>query len=155
MQEEFVDAALGCNNPLRELVSEATNEFGEARHVGCIVSIGTGTQKVPKYDRPTLPLQRFIPADLIEVLKQLATDSEGVATDFKEKYRNCPGLFHRLNVGRGLENVSLEEWDKLGEVKTHTMAYLREPDISREVDAVVEALIRKSHATFTLGPLGI
>lgn len=84
----------------------------------------------------------------------MATDSEAEAMELRERYRNCPGLYHRLNVDQGLENVSLEEWEELGEVKTHTMAYLTGDDVSREVDEIVNALVGKPPRTFTLGQLG-
>lgn len=154
LQEEFVDAALGCNNPLKELVSEAEKEFGEDREVGCILSVGTGQPSAIQYDKPSFGFQRILPLELIDALAKLATDCEGVATTFQEKYRNCPGLYHRLNVDRGLEKISLEEWDRLGEVRSHTENYLNNPSVSREVDDVVEALVRRPRNTFKLGQIG-
>jgi hypothetical protein len=85
----------------------------------------------------------------------MATDTEAEALEIKERYRNCPGLYYRLNVDRGLESISLEEWDKLGEVKTHTLAYLNDRDVSREVDEIVKALIGRPSHIYPLGHLGI
>jgi len=129
-------------------------EFGEKRAVGCIISIGTGKPKVTGFKKPGFGFQRVLPLDLIKVLGSMATDSEAEAMELRERYRNCPGLYHRLNVDQGLENVSLEEWEELGEVKTHTMAYLTGDDVSREVDEIVNALVGKPPRTFTLGQLG-
>jgi hypothetical protein len=152
LQEEFIDAGIGCNNPARYLVKEAQREFGPMREVSCIVSIGTGKSKVAGFKSPGL-FQRALPLDLIDVLVSMATDSEAEAKKMKERYQNCPGLYYRLNVERGLEDVSLEEWKKLGDVKTHTMAYLEE--ISNDIDAIVSALAGRSSQTFRLGQLGI
>jgi hypothetical protein len=157
LQEQFIDAALGCNNPVRYLVKEAQREFGArspARQVGCIVSIGTGMPKVAGFDAPGL-FQRALPKDLIKILASMATDAGDEAKMAKERYKNCPGLYHRLNVERGLEDVSLEEWKKLGEVKTHTTAYLRRDEVSNDIDVIVTALAGKSGETFPLGQLGI
>jgi len=85
----------------------------------------------------------------------MATDAGDEAKMAKERYKNCPGLYHRLNVERGLEDVSLEEWKKLGEVKTHTTAYLRRDEVSNDIDVIVTALAGKSGETFPLGQLGI
>jgi hypothetical protein len=154
LQEEFVDAAMGCNNPVRYLIEEAQREFGLAREVGCIVSIGTGKPKVAGFDAPGL-FQRALPLDLIKVLVSMATDSEAEASRMKARYQNCPGLYHRLNVERGLEEISLEEWKMLGDVKTHTMEYLRQNDINTDVDVIVDALMGRSPETFRLGQLGM
>jgi hypothetical protein len=150
-QEEFIDAALGCNNPLRYLVKEAQREFGTTtpmREVSCIVSIGTGFKK------PNL-FQRALQSDLIKVLASMATDTEDEEKLARDRYKSCPGLYHRLNVERGLEEVSLEEWKKLGEIKTHTRAYLRGYDASNDIDAIVKALVGRPLRTFPLGRLGI
>jgi hypothetical protein len=72
----------------------------------------------------------------------------------KARYQNCPNLYHRLNVERGLEEISLEEWEKLGDVKQHTMAYLSDDSISGEIDVIVDALVGKSLQAFPLGQLG-
>ena len=153
LQEEFIDAGIGCNNPVRYLIEEAQREFGLVREVSCIISIGTGKPKVAGFKAPGL-FQRTLPLDLINVLASMATDSEAEASVMKARYRNCPGLYHRLNVERGLEGVALEEWEKLGEVKTHTMAYLRGDDINSDVDVIVDALVGRSSQTFRLGQLG-
>ncbi|OBT69989.1 hypothetical protein VE03_00561 [Pseudogymnoascus sp. 23342-1-I1] len=152
LQEEFIDAAMGCNNPVKSLIKEAQREFGLVRKVSCVLSIGTGMPKVSGFEAPGL-IQRALPLDLINVLARMAADSDAVALEMKARYQNCPGLYHRLNVERGLEGVALEEWKKLGEVKTHTMTYLGQDDISTDVDVIVKALVGKSSKTFSLGRL--
>lgn len=153
LREEFVDAGLGCNNPVRYLIEEAQREFDLTREVSCIVSIGTGKPKVAGFKAPSL-FQRTLPLDLIKVLASIATDSEAEASVMKARYQNCPNLYHRLNVERGLEGIALEEWEKLGDVKTHTMVYLREDDVNNDIDLIVDALIGRSPQTFRLGQLG-
>src|SRR6266536_1348556 len=145
---------MGCNNPVRYLIEEAEREFGPMRNVSCIVSIGTGKPKVAGFEAPGL-FQRALPLDFIKVLASMATDSEAEALAMKARYQNCPGLYHRLNVERGLEEVSLEEWKKLGEVKTHTIMYLKRCDVSDDVDVIVSALLGGSPQTYRLGQLGI
>jgi hypothetical protein len=140
---------------VKQLLQEATREFGEERDVGCIISIGTGKPKVTGFKKSGFGLQRVLPLDLVKALAKMATDTEAEAVEIKERYRNCPGLYYRLNVDRGLESISLEEWEKLGEVKTHTLAYLNDRDVSREVDEIVKVLIGRPSHTYPLGHLGI
>ncbi|KAM3066473.1 hypothetical protein ACMFMG_012057 [Clarireedia jacksonii] len=152
LQEEFIDAGIGCNNPVRYLVEEAGKEFGPERMVSCIVSIGTGKPKVAGFKAPGL-FQRVLPLELIQVLADMVTDTEAEASAMEARFQNCPGLYHRLNVERGLEEVSLEEWEKLGEVKQHTMAYLSDNAVSRRIDVIVDALVGKSQQVYPLGQL--
>lgn len=154
IEEEFIDAGMGCNNPVRYLVEEAINEFGPDRKVDCIISIGTGKSMTAGFKAPGI-FQRAVPLDLIKVMKKMATDSEAEASRMKDRLRNCHGLYHRMNVEQGLELVSLQEWEKLGEVKTHTEAYLQDKTIKQEIGVIVDALVGKSSDAFPLGQLGI
>jgi hypothetical protein len=99
LEEEFVDAGIGCNNPVQYLVQEALREFGPKREVACIVSIGTGKPKVAGFKAPGA-FQRVLPLDLIKVLSAITTNSETVASMMEARYQNCPSLYHRLNVER-------------------------------------------------------
>lgn len=154
LQEDFIDAGIGCNNPVKQLVGEGELVFGDTREVACIVSIGTGKPKVTGFKKPAFGLQRILPLDLIEVLKNMATDSEVTAAEMTSRYKHCPGVYYRLNVDRGLEEVSLEEWERLGEVKTHTLEYLNQDDTSQSIDEIVTALIGNSSPQYTIGQLG-
>jgi predicted acylesterase/phospholipase RssA len=153
LQEEFVDAGLGCNNPVRYLVEEATKEFGLQRQVNCIVSIGTGKPMVAGFKAPGI-FQRVLPLELVKVLASIATDTEDEASRMKSRFQNCPGLYHRLNVEQGLQGISLEEWGRLGEIKSHTMAYLNDDTVSQGIDVIVDALVGKSSEAFPLSQLG-
>lgn len=145
---------MGCNNPTRYLLEEAKKEFGPERTVSCIVSIGTGQPKVTGIKTPGL-FQRVFPSELIKALAGLATDTETEADAMKSRFQNYSGLYHRLNVERGLEEISLEEWEKLGDVRTHTMAYLNNSVVSLGIDVIVDALLRKTSQTFLLKQLGM
>lgn len=57
------------------MVAEAELVFGDTREVACIVSIGTGKPKVTGFKKPAFGLQRILPLNLIEVLKNMTTDS--------------------------------------------------------------------------------
>jgi hypothetical protein len=69
MQEEFVDAGLGHNNPSKELMTEAKRVFGTDRQVQCILNIGTGSENIIQLPSESSFFQNGVPKDLIEVLK--------------------------------------------------------------------------------------
>jgi hypothetical protein len=154
LEEDFVDAGLGCNNPVQELVQEATREFGEEKDVGCIVSIGAGKPNFTGFKKLSFGFQRGLPLDLIEALASIATDSEIEAAEMRGRFRYCPGLYHRLNMDQG-QDIWLEEWEKLSKVKSCTMAYLGDQEINQQVDQIVKALVGRPSHTYKLGSLGI
>ena len=153
-EEDFIDAGMGCNNPVKELVGEAEQVFGEDRDVACILSIGTGKPKVTGFKKPALGWQRILPVALIDALKQMVTDSEATAREMKQRYKNCPEVYYRLNADEGLEIIKLEHWESLGEVRTHTKTYLNKPDVSQEIDNIVASLVGTSSPRYTLRQLG-
>ncbi|EAQ84177.1 hypothetical protein CHGG_10581 [Chaetomium globosum CBS 148.51] len=71
----YVDGALGCNNPIRCVISEAVTEFGVDRLVGCILSIGTGLHRASALPRP-IGYERVVPVALMKVVGRLVTDGE-------------------------------------------------------------------------------
>jgi len=156
LQEEFVDGALGCNNPIMPLIEEAGREFDQNCKVSCIVSIGTGKPSVSQFKKPGR-IERMLPAsiDLVKAVAKLATSSEGDASAMETRYKNCPSLYHRLNVEEGLEEVSLEEWEKLPEVKTHTLAYLEREEVNQKINTIVNSLLGRPARLYKLKELGV
>ncbi|KAG4433866.1 hypothetical protein IFR05_010652 [Cadophora sp. M221] len=152
VKEDFVDGALGHNNPVQLAVQEAIQGYEPDTKVACIVSIGTGKTRLAGFEKPGL-LQRVIPIDLIKTLATMATSSETASKILEERYRNCPGLYHRLNVETGLTEIALGEWEKLSEVKTHTLAYLCLPEVDAKINMIVNCLLRRPVHTHRLGAL--
>lgn len=152
--EHFVDAGLGCNNPIKEVIAEAKLVFGKERKVDCIVSIGTGKAGVVGFDKPT-GLQTILPTDLVNVLKKMVTESSSTAEEMEQRYEAVRNLYFRFDVDQGLQDVGLEEWKRLEDVKTHTITYTMETNIDRKIDAVVTSLIgTPSPKAYTLAQLG-
>ncbi|KAH8817174.1 acyl transferase/acyl hydrolase/lysophospholipase [Xylogone sp. PMI_703] len=148
-QQEFVDGALGCNNPIQQVIEETVQEFESDCLVGCVLSIGTGTKRVPGFERPR-GYQRLIPKDLIKAIAKMTTDGNSEADYMAEKFRDYNRLYFRLNAGIELGDIGLDESARLGDVESHTMAYLRNKEISRKIDYIVEALRGKPTQTLPL-----
>ncbi|KAG6890166.1 hypothetical protein C0995_010870 [Termitomyces sp. Mi166 len=132
-KEEFVDGGLRCNNPTAEVLREAQKICGMDYPMSCIVSIGTGHPKTITLRKPDR-FQRLLPTDLIRVLIGISTDCENLSDEFERTF----------NVQQGLQDVSLAEWMKMGEVKAHTLQYLRGAAIGVEIDRVRDLLRRRS-----------
>ncbi|KDQ50310.1 hypothetical protein JAAARDRAFT_186325 [Jaapia argillacea MUCL 33604] len=49
--------------------------------------------------------------------------------------------YFRFNVEQGLQNVTMAQWERLGEVKSHTTSYLQRFHIKKKVDEAVHAII--------------
>jgi len=143
ISEEFTDGGLKWNNPVKVVIEEGAKVFGDKRRVACVVSIGTGHQSAIGL-RDADWYQALLPKNVIDLLKNLATDSEEKASECEKQYGHLPGLYYRFNVEHGLENVSLNEWEKISEVKAHTKAYLQEPLVERKLNQLVDVLRTRS-----------
>ncbi|KAG5633852.1 hypothetical protein H0H81_004807 [Sphagnurus paluster] len=142
LKEPFVDAGLGCNNPVRQVLNEAHLVYGKERRVACIVSIGTGHPNVIGLQKPDA-FQKLLPTALIRVLQGIATDCERVSEEFEKEYTDADGrakVYFRFNVQQGLQNVSLAEWDKLSDVKTHTDKYTGETQVGSNINQLKQLL---------------
>ncbi|KAG8697963.1 hypothetical protein FRC09_007533 [Ceratobasidium sp. 395] len=133
----FVDAAMGCGNPIEHVLAE-TKRIYPNRRVATIVSIGGGhpcTIRIPEAS----PFQRIFPANVIAAMKDIATDNERVAQTMAVRFRGARDAYFRLNVDQGMQNVRLGDWDRLGEVQAHTRAYMSKAETNELVERVVKA----------------
>jgi hypothetical protein len=70
--------------------------------------------------------QRYIPMPVLDVLKTVATDPNHIAHEMEKEFetRYGPGVYFRFNVEQGMQGITLEKWEKLGEIMEHTKQYL-------------------------------
>jgi len=148
-REEFIDGGLGCNNPAIQVLQEARNMFGNDRPVRCLISIGTGHPGTIGLTRPDT-FQRILPTNLIEALKKIATDCESTAHELSTRFKDLERFYFRFNVTHGAEGISLEEWNKLGELTEHTKAYMTDVSVSGAIDEVVALLCGQRESRVTL-----
>jgi predicted acylesterase/phospholipase RssA len=140
---QYVDGALGANNPVEQVESEASDfwcrENGDLKPlVKCFVSIGTGNPgKKPIEDR----VDKFIS----ETLVGIATETEKTAALFIKRWRQHyhERRFFRFNVEQGLQEVGLAEHDKRGIIETATAQYMTEAAQESRVRECVQNLKEK------------
>ena len=138
-REDFLDGGLRHNNPANQVLLEARTIYGDETPLGCLLSLGTGhpgTIGLPKPDA----FQKMLPVGLIDVLKRIATSCEDTAHSLAQRFKGAPDLYFRFTVTHGARDISLEEWEKMQEMETHTKAYMEEVNISASIDAVVRIL---------------
>jgi hypothetical protein len=136
MREPFVDGGMGCNNPIKQVLSEAERIF-PGRHIACVISIGTGQVPSPGLLTPSL-LNKVFPFNVIPALKKITTECEVTAQETERRFKPVADFYFRFNVTQGMQNVTLAQWERLPEVTTHTLQYLQEE--SQRVATAVAAL---------------
>ena len=151
-KEEFLDGGLVCNNPANQVLEEARNIFGNDGLACCLISIGTGHPGTIGLARPDA-FQKVLPTKLIGVLKEIATDCEDTANGLSARFKDLEKFYFRFNVAHGADGISLEEWEKMGELTEHTKAYMAEVSVSKAMDEVVDILCNPRNTGVTLGSI--
>lgn len=139
MNQIFVDGALGANNPVFSLWSQAQDVWGNGMQsrLQCLVSIGTG-----------VPAQKPMRDDILGVfatLKKLSIDTENTAEQFHRDKSSLDdeGRYFRFNVNRGLEGIGLEESKKKEEIAAATGQYIATQAVFKQMKACANSSIRR------------
>ena len=111
----------GANNPSR-LAQDEVSEIFPDRPISCFLSLGTGIPNV-------VQVKGYL-ANIAKACSRLATSCEGVAEDVGKEFRTKSAEGHanpyfRFSVNRGLGNIMLDEWSKLGDLTGITGGYMR------------------------------
>jgi predicted acylesterase/phospholipase RssA len=130
--EEFVDGATGANNPVREVWDQVQPAWGpeplEGR-VKCVVSIGTGVPSLKPFKDDVLHIG--------DTLMAIATETEQTAERFRRERAllDSTGRYYRFNVMRGLEDIGLEEANKVKEMAAATRQYIGSQEVHKQMQA--------------------
>lgn len=139
--EEFVDGAMGANNPVREVWDQAQlawePELLESR-VQCLVSIGTGVPSLKPFKDDMLHIG--------ETLVAIATETEQTAEMFRrdKSLLDDTGQYYRFNVVRGLEEVGLEEAKKVNEIAAATRLYTSSEEVRKQMRSCAGSTARRA-----------
>jgi predicted acylesterase/phospholipase RssA len=118
--ERFVDGALGANNPINAVWTEAQDMWPALQdNLQCLVSIGTGIPSLSAFAKDDLD-------SFGEMLVRIATETETTAEHFRRDKRSLDdnGQYFRFNVTRGLENIGLESSEQRGLIMATTRRYI-------------------------------
>jgi predicted acylesterase/phospholipase RssA len=140
---QFVDGALGANNPVDEVEGEASNiwcsETGDLKPlVKCFISIGTG-------HLGTRAIEDSMIKFLSKTLVHIATETEKTADKFIARWRQHfdERRYFRFNVQQGLQGVGLAEYKEQGAIEAATHEYLRHQEQKFRVRDCVSNLKQK------------
>ena len=141
-QQSFVGGALGASNPTRELLNEAVALFGKDSRAAQVISIGAGNPGVITLGGTT---------ELDQLLQSLSTDCEIVAKELSTRLFTVDAYL-RLNVDKGMERIFMTDWSSLGDIESHTSAYVENTAV---VDALEGSLsrLRSRMGSIALGQL--
>ncbi|ROW01599.1 hypothetical protein VSDG_02235 [Cytospora chrysosperma] len=154
MEQEFVDAALGRNNPINVLPEEAISLFGTQRRLGCVVSLGTGSRKAELVQARAVREMGKQIVSLLKVMKEFTTDTRRDHEQMEMKFNNFPGVYFRFDVEGGAEGISLDEWKKIGKLKERTRLYLQSAKVSAHIDELAETLLHGNQHGLSLAHFG-
>ncbi|KAJ7841443.1 acyl transferase/acyl hydrolase/lysophospholipase [Mycena leptocephala] len=141
IEEAFVDGGMGQNNPIAALLLEAQVVFPD-HQIACIISLGTGQPHTIKIPKPSLR-KRLFPLDVIEAIKGIATDCEKQHQLSAHYFDPVPHVYFRFNVERGMQDIQLNQWERLGDVAANTRQYLLSHPIRNQLADAVKSLVEK------------
>jgi len=135
--EQFLDGALGANNPVQVLAKEARNIWGTGEkwrledNLRCLVSIGTGVPSIEEFGK-SIP-------QVADSLVKIATDCDDVHQAFMADHPEMckqgeARLYYRFSVPRGMGDIGLESTEKIGAIIATTRLYLSLDEVGRELD---------------------
>ncbi|CRK12348.1 hypothetical protein BN1708_010444 [Verticillium longisporum] len=137
--EQFVDGALGANNPVAVLWSQAQDVWGASLRdsLRCLVSIGAGV--------PALQPLRDNVLGILATLMTLAPETENTAENFRRDKADLDddGRYFRFNVVRGLEQIGMDEAKKKAEIVAATGRYVASQDVLKQMRACARGPVMK------------
>jgi len=136
--QPYIDGGLGRNNPSRVVLEEAKALFG-ARHIGCLVSIGTGHAETISVKK-SRGFRQLVSTDISDTLKAITIDCEATHEAMLGLFAKLPTTYFRLNVEHGMQGIKLSEWERLGNVEAHTAQYMRKKEIEEKLASLVDVI---------------
>ncbi|KAJ7789137.1 acyl transferase/acyl hydrolase/lysophospholipase [Mycena olivaceomarginata] len=133
LAESFLDGGMGQNNPIAAVLSEAKVMFPD-REIACVISLGTGQPQTISIPKPS-PLQRLLPLDIVKAMQE----HQRTAGDLE----SVPHVYFRFNVEQGMQDIQLNQWEKLGDVVAHTEQYLMSHSVKGHIGDAVKSLSEK------------
>ena len=142
--QEYVDAGLGCNNPIDQIWMEAQSIWSPESDdlsalMKCLVSIGTGNPGTSSIENSAFKM-------FTKTIKEITTETETTAESFAGNHRGLlrGGRYFRFNVDQGLQSVGLEEYQKENEIVSATNLYMESQFVELRIQACSRALTDKT-----------
>ncbi|CAG8953838.1 hypothetical protein HYFRA_00006730 [Hymenoscyphus fraxineus] len=142
-KQTFLDGATGANNPIAQLWNQAKDVWSSdslESQLRCLISVGTGVPKV-------IPSGDYL-HDIAFALSAIATETEKTAQEFHKTHRALDenNMYFRFNVPSGLEDVGLEETEKIPTIATATNDYLDTQTVHQQMSVCGKLLKEKKES---------
>lgn len=144
----FIDAALGCNNPVKYVCTEAAALFGVERKLGCVLSLGTGLVGTGLISTESGSL-----VNIVKAVVKHATTSETTNKEVQAYFGKDTNAYFRLNLPME-KKVKLSDWKAVSDLAKDTATYLEDQEPSAIVNHVVDVLLGKHKPKLRLGQVG-
>ncbi|KAJ7819756.1 FabD/lysophospholipase-like protein, partial [Mycena olivaceomarginata] len=141
LEEAFLDGGMGHNNPTAALLLEAKVLFPD-KQIACIISLGTGQPHTINIPKPSL-LNWFIPLDVVKAIQKIAMDCEKEHQSLAHRFDGVAKLYFRFNVKRGMQDIQLNQWEKLRDVAANTRQYIQSQSVVKQIADAVTCLTEK------------
>ena len=82
------------------------------------------------------------------MLRFLTAESELMAKYLGTRLFNVDA-YARFSVDKGLEDLNMDDWDGLGDIASHTGAYMEKPSVAKAIEVCLKHL-REKIGTITL-----
>jgi len=146
-EQRFCGPPMGSSNPIRAVLKEARQQFGEDTPVSLLLSLGGG-QSAPL----SLQSSVMLPHGRLEFMARAVQDCERTANEMSQHLSEVDAYL-RLDVDKGLDNLKSSDWHRLGAIESHTNVYTQSSPISNKIDKAL-GLLGSTSGNFTLGDLG-
>jgi hypothetical protein len=119
-ERTYIGADLGANNPVGELLSEASALFGANSKVAILLSLGSGhpgTISMPITDETRKS----------DIYRQIISDSEVLAEEIKKRVENA-GIYFRFSVRQGMQKNDSTTSDEPGWIFAQASSYMKDEE---------------------------
>jgi predicted acylesterase/phospholipase RssA len=141
--ETFRDGGTGANNPIFQVYDEAVDIFQGTDpdwkledHLKCVVSIGTGMALLQAFGDTI--------QDVGKALVAISTNSALTANKFQQRhngfFKHPSRIAFRFDVTQGLEEVGLEESEKIPTIEAATRRYISSENVFENIGFCAQIL---------------
>jgi hypothetical protein len=132
---QFIDGAIGFNNPSEELHGEVEYVYGETANA-LILSIGTGLHGPPGSSGFGNTL------GLVATALRMVTDCQAIHEKIASRSQREKFDYYRFNVGNGMGNIKLGAYKTIPRIKELTMDYLSQQGTLDDLRKAAESLVK-------------
>ncbi|CAE6509136.1 unnamed protein product [Rhizoctonia solani] len=140
ISQPYVGGGIGYSNPTAYMLKEAFIAFPD-RSIASITSIGTGHMDTIRLPMPRkYGFGRVTHKSVLDLTHMIAMDNQRVAQEMANYFSGTSGLYYRLDVGQGMQEIDPTDASKQSEIASHTNAYILDPEVDHRLDDLTKTI---------------